>query len=80
MSNNPKPVLVHRTITYIRANLVDEEVESLVAQLVKDGYKKIKVIVHDQVPGDGIKTSTEYSTSVIATLKENIDIGFNSPE
>lgn len=69
-----KPVLVHRTVTYIRANLVDDEVESLVAQLVKDGYLKIRVIVHEHVPGDN-KSSTEYSTTVVATLKSNIDIG-----
>lgn len=68
-----KPILVHRTITYIRANLVDDEVEMLVAQLVKDGYLKIRVIVHEHVPGNS-QSSTEYSTTVVATLKSNIDI------
>ena len=73
---NPKPVLVHKTITYLRPDMVDDEVEELVAKLTKQGYKNIKVIVHEiinDVYRDGSNHSI-YTTTVLATLKINIDI------
>ncbi len=81
MANKVKPVLVHRTITYLQPDLVSNEVQELVSQLEKVGYKQIKVIVHEpeqDIYSNG-STHTIYATTVLATLNGNIDIGFNSP-
>lgn len=77
-----KPILVHKTITYMQSRIVSDEVVELVSQLNKDGYKKIKIIVHEpeqDVYKDG-STHTIYATTVLATLSDNVDIGFNSPQ
>jgi len=74
--SSSKPVLVHKTITYLRPDMVDDEVEELVAILTKQGYKNIKVIVHEiinDVYRDG-STHSIYTTTVLATLNNNIDI------
>lgn len=71
-----KPVLVQKHIAYENADNVTREVEKLVANLYKDGYKKIKVIVHGITTENGAMglTKSWYSTTVIATTVHFIDI------
>ncbi len=76
MANKVKPVFVHKYIALDNADEVTKESEELVAQLHKDGYKKIKVIVHGltvETGANGI-TFSWYSTTVLATMSDEIDI------
>lgn len=74
-----KPVLFHGTFDSFNEDWVSLAVKECVEELYKKGYRKIKVIVHDPIPGDE-KTSTVYATTVIATMDDvRIDIGFKTP-
>ena len=71
-----KPVLVQKYIAYDNPDDVTKEVEKLVEKLYKDGYKKIKVIVHGITVENGAMgiTNSWYSTTVIATTVNHVDI------
>lgn len=75
-----KPVFVYETFWDYYSGRVNSEVVELVNKLKKDGYQQIKVIEHNPLIGDGVKTRNYFSTTVIACLDNSIDIGYNPPK
>lgn len=74
------PLVFHKTFASPNHDFVSDDVMECVDELAKQNYKKIRVTVHEPVPGDGVRTSTMYSTTVIATQDDVlIDIGFTPP-